>query len=243
MLKIAICDDDEIQNEILEEMLYDYNSVSTYRVDVSAFDCGEALLKTQETNGNFDIYILDVVMPVMDGLELAKRIRKSDDTGKIVFLSAETSFVYKAFAVSASGYLVKPVDPEELFELVNSLRTQIEKERPSFILINSDSGSRRVEVRDIMYVDTIERTPVYHLADGKKVSGRSRRVKFQEMVAELLNGHSFALSSVGVAVNLSNVESVKSESNEIRLKNGEVLLCSRTMKDNFLRRLADFWNM
>lgn len=242
MLKIALCDDDAIQLEILQELLYDYNSVSPFRVDVSAFPDGTELLKSIQQNGRYDIYILDVVMPELDGLELAKRLRDIDEVGKIVFLSAETSFVYKAFSVSASGYLVKPVNSEELFELINTLRTKIEKEQPSFTIISSSSGDRRIEVKDILYVDMLDRVPVYHLSNGAEIIGKVKRCRFQEMVAGLLDVYSFALSSVGVAVNLANVESVTNEGCEIILKNGNRLLCSRTMKENFINRLNDYWN-
>lgn len=242
MLKIALCDDNEMQIEILQELLYDYNSVSRYRVEVGGFLSADELLESIEQNGRYDIYILDVMMPGMDGLELAKRLREDNDTGKIVFLSAETSFVYKAFSVNASGYLVKPVNPEELFELVNTLRTKIEKEQPSFVLIGTDAGERRVEVKDILYVDTCERAPVYHMADGTQITGKAKRCRFQELIADLLKGYSFVLSSVGVAVNLANVEYVKTDSSEIILKGGKSLLCSRTMKENFSVRLRDYWN-
>lgn len=243
MLKIALCDDNEIQIELMQELMYDYNSVSPYRVDVRAFLCGGDLLAEIEQSGRFDIYILDVLMPEMDGMNLARRIREVDDIGKIIFLSAETSFVYKAFSVSASGYLIKPVNPEELFELINTLRTKIEKERPSFVQISTDFGERRVEIRDILFVDMLDRTPIYHLAGGTEIVGKAKRCKFQDMVSELLNGYPFVLSSVGVAINLANVESMKKETNEIRLKGGQILLCSRTMKDNFAKRLEDYWNM
>lgn len=242
MLTIALCDDNELQLEILQEYLYDYNTVSPYKVDTTAFSSGTDLLNAIEQNGRFDVYILDIMMPEMDGMELAKRLREIDEIGKIIFLSAETSFVYKAFAVNASGYLVKPVNPEELYDLLRTLRARIEKEKPSYVLVNAVPGDRRVEVRDILYVNMADRVPIYHLTDGTEVVGHAKRGKFQEMVSDLLNGYPFALSSAGVAVNLANVESLANGSNEIVLKGGTTLLCSRTMKENFTYRLRDFWN-
>lgn len=242
MLKIALCDDNELQLDILQDLLSDYNSVSPYRIDVSAFSSGNELLSAIRQNGRYDIYILDIMMPEMDGMELAKHLREDDEIGKIVFLTAESSFVYKAFSVSASGYLIKPVKAEELYELIRTLRMKIEKEKPSFVLLNADTGDRRVEVRDILYVDMEDRIPVYHLADGTEVVGRARRCRFQDLVSELLQGYQFTLSSAGVAVNLSNVDSVSGDGSEIFLRGGRTLLCSRTMKENFRNRLSDFWN-
>lgn len=242
MLKIAICDDNATQLEILQELLYDYDTVSLYKVEVESFTDGESLLKAIKENGSYDIYILDVVMPEINGLELAKKIREKDELGKIVFLSSETSFVFKAFSVSASGYLVKPVNPEDLFDLIDTLRSKIEKEQPSFIQIQTDSGTRRIEVKDILFVDTVDRAPIYHMIDGSEIVGKSRRCRFQELVEDLIRGHSFVLSSVGVAVNLANVEAAKAESNEILMKDGTVLLCSRTMKEHFIQRLKHYWN-
>lgn len=242
MLKIALCDDDTIQIELLQELLAEYNTVSPHKVEVASFFAGSDLLRSIRQNGRFDIYILDVMMPDMDGLALARRLRENDDSGKIVFLSSATSFVFKAFAVSASGYLIKPINPNELYEMINTLREKIEKETPSFVQIIAETGLRRIEVKDILYVDTIERAPVYHLKDGSEIIGKPKRCKFQELVADLINGYPFVLASVGVAVNLENVDTVNKYNNEIMMKNGQALLCSRTMKDNFVKRLEEYWN-
>lgn len=242
MLKIALCDDDATQRDVLKDLLRDYNSVSPFMVESAAFCSGAELLNAVKQNGRYDIYILDVMMPEMDGLALAGQLREGDDAGKIVFLSAEPSFVYKAFSVSASGYLVKPVDPEELFSLIDTLHGKIEKERPSFVLVKTENGERRIEVRDILYVDTYERMPVFHMTDGADVLCKAKRVKFQEQVSSLLRDYPFALSSVGVAVNLANVKSIRNESSEITLNNGKILLCSRTMKESFVRSLESYWN-
>lgn len=242
MLKIAICDDNEIQTDILQELFDDYNSVSPYKANVFVFSSGAELLSFISENGTCDIYILDIMMPELNGMEVAKKLRETDDFAKIVFLTTETSYVFKAFSVSASGYLMKPVNPEELFELVNNLRIRIEKEKPSSVILHTDAGNRRVEVKDIVYVDVIDRVPMYHLFNSTVVTGKARRCRFQEMISELLNGYPFALSSAGVAVNLANVESIDCASSELTLKNGEHLLCSRTMKEFFVNRLQDFWN-
>ena len=58
---------------------------------------------------HYDIYLLDVVMPGLNGIELAKEIRSSDKAADIIFLTSSPEFAVESYTVKASNYLVKPV--------------------------------------------------------------------------------------------------------------------------------------
>lgn len=96
--------------------------------------CGEAangrqaLERMEEVRP--DILITDIRMPIMDGLELAKRVREKYRQIKIVILSGYDDFEYarQAIRIGVQEYLLKPVDADKLLEIISRLKTEIEKE-------------------------------------------------------------------------------------------------------------------
>ncbi len=109
MAKILLAEDDENLGYILKE----YLEMKEYEVTL-ARDGEEGLKYFRQSN--YDLCILDVMMPKMDGFTLAGEIRKKDSETPIVFLTAKSLKVdkLKGFKIGADDYIVKPVDEEEL---------------------------------------------------------------------------------------------------------------------------------
>ncbi|MCR5481201.1 MAG: LytTR family DNA-binding domain-containing protein [Clostridia bacterium] len=231
MLRIAVCNDEKLQIEILEKLLAGYNSVGTLSARVTSFESGELLLEDVKLKGGYDIYILDMMMSAGSGIETAKELRAYNDQGKIIFLTSSMENVFDAFSVRPSRYILKPLNSARLLRELTALDDEIKREKPLCISVKTSHGECRMLYSEILYIDIENRAPRYHLADGRLILGASRRCKFREMISELLEKHNFILSSVGVAVNPENVRSFRRD--VIKLKNGEELICSRTMVRDF----------
>lgn len=239
MLRVALCDDNALQLDLLLEYFEIYKNKKSIEIEIGSFVDGEKLLADVSANGNYDIYILDLIMPGMNGIELATVLRENNDMGKIVFLTSSMDFVFNAFSVKASNYLLKPVDPEKFFEQIDILRKEIRAEAPPTITVRTPKGDSIVKVFDITYIENVDRVPHYHLVDGKEVVGISIRQRFSEAMAELIDEYGFALCGAGILVNIEAVDSMKSEI--IYLKNGEELICSRSQIHDFKTILLDYW--
>ena len=115
MYKVLICDDEKK----IRETFFDYLSAKGFKVSLAA-DGREAVNKT--ANESFDLIIMDVMMPVMNGLEACKNIRKSCDT-PILFLSAlgEEKDMLNGFGCGADDYIVKPFPMSVLVQKCNAL--------------------------------------------------------------------------------------------------------------------------
>ncbi len=231
MLRIAICSDEKLQIEILEKLLSGYNSLGAPDNRVTSFENGNSLLEDVRVKGGYDIYILDMMMSDGEGIETAKRLRESNDQGKIVFLTGSTEQVFDAFSVRPSNYILKPLNSAKLLRELVALDDEIRREKAVSISVKTVRGECKVLYSEIMYIDIENRAPRYHLLDGRVILGVSRRCRFKEMISPLLEEQSFTLSSVGVAVNLENVRSFRRD--VILLKNDEELICSRTMVRDF----------
>ena len=112
---IAICDDEPIiLNDIMlmvDEIIDEYG----YTGQFYSFNSGEELLKNIEKDPiYFDIYILDISMKNINGIEVAKKIRHFDKDAIIIFLTGYQEWMSEAFDVQAFHYLLKPVDRKKL---------------------------------------------------------------------------------------------------------------------------------
>lgn len=119
---IALCVDDE--RLLLEDLKRAVGKSPDISQVVAFDDAIEADEWAQEHD--FDIAFLDVRMPLVDGLELAKRLHRKDPYLPIVFCTGFREYALDAFAVHASGYLLKPVRAEKLQQEINIAKEQIE---------------------------------------------------------------------------------------------------------------------
>ena len=109
-MKIAICDDDSFYStQVLEYA----NIYATQKPDVhltfSVFRQAEDLIEATQKIGGFDVYILDIVMPEINGIELGVELRKLGYDGKIIYLTSSKEFAVDSYKVKAFNYILKPV--------------------------------------------------------------------------------------------------------------------------------------
>ncbi len=239
MIKIAVCDDSSAQIELVKEYFDIYETKYPKTVEATYFSLGTELLEGSRNNA-FDIYIIDMIMPEINGIEVARCLRERKDKGKILFLTASKDYVFDAFVVKASDYLLKPVGPEKLFEKINQLIEEIEDERPRTVSVKTSRGEMNIRVYDILYIENVDRSPVFYLSDGTKVEGISKRGKFAEIISEFLNLHNFCLCGVSIAVNLAHISSFKRDVGIIYLDSGKELFCSRLYAKDFKAVLDRF---
>ena len=117
MLNLAICDNEPAIIEELEEYLDKISDISfVYEVFFSAEEL-YSYKKKQELD--FDVYILDIEMGEMSGLELAKKLRQDSPHSLIVFLTSFSKYVYDVFEVVTFDFILKPVSFENFSKVLH----------------------------------------------------------------------------------------------------------------------------
>ena len=100
-MRIAICDDEKKYREETKNCIKEYNP----EFEIVEFEDGSDLVKAKEA---FDLILLDVEMPQLDGMTAAKQLRKQKSDAEIVFLTSYEKYVYDAFDIRALQFLKKP---------------------------------------------------------------------------------------------------------------------------------------
>ena len=163
-MKIAICDDDK--NELFH-ILADYQIQKNTDFSYKPFESSMELA-TNAAEERYDIYLLDVVMPGLNGMELAKEIRSYDKAADIIFLTTSPEFAVESYTVKASNYLIKPIQKDRLFDALDDImKTRIEDQASSLVL-KSSVGVHKVRISEIIYVEALNRKVIYYLKNNYK---------------------------------------------------------------------------
>lgn len=238
MLHIALCDDEQEQLFLIDGLLREYNVLHPgLDLWVSAFSSGAALLEHMRTNGAFEFYLLDVIMPEENGIELGLRIRESDQGGRILYLTTSPNYAVDSYLPKASQYLLKPVDKARLFGALDEVIGSWTQEHQSFVTVKTRGGLRRLSIRSIIYGELVGHCIQYHLADGSTIRSMSLRTSFREAVSPFLKHRQFVLCATSFLVNLSFVEMI--DSSGLRLAGGKMLPLSRPLRTEVTNRWLD----
>ncbi len=122
MIKIGICEDEELQLRFLERELAAYCEQTGEKIEIKSFVSAEELLFKHENAFPFDCLLLDIRLQRMDGMALAERIRRTDKDIAIIFVTGDRDAVFDGYKVGAVRYILKPVKRQELFEAIDFVR-------------------------------------------------------------------------------------------------------------------------
>lgn len=166
MIRIGICDDSSAFLYQTKFMI-DHWDDRPQHIIAELFEDGDALIQAHSDNP-FDIILLDVIMPLLNGIEVAREIRTGDKTVKIVFLTSSSDFAVDSYTVKANDYLLKPLNPDRFFACLEELVSDIQS-KARCIILKSVDASHRVELSDIEYIEAQNKHVLFVLSKGKTV--------------------------------------------------------------------------
>lgn len=217
---LAVCDDKKEELDIVLSLLDQWQAEHGITLRRKAFQSAVELAETARQE-RFTLYLLDVMMPGMDGMECARELRRFDDAAEIVFLSTSPGFAYESYGVRALNYLLKPVRRERLFPLLDLLFLQ-EQRLQDALTLKTGTTIVRVPYAHISYVEVIGKHVYFHLTDRdvREVVG-----SLKDFEAELLAHPEFMRVHRSYIVNMLQAEELSSAG--VRTFQGDFLPVSR----------------
>lgn len=224
MYRISVCDDNSSELEKICSIISGYIALNNIIAEVKTFSSGGELLEYEETNGSSDIYILDIIMPGMNGIQLGKAIRQKNAEAFIIFLTTSKDYALESYSVKAFSYLIKPAEKENVEAELSECFSRISRPSERFAL-KCASGTITVRVEDIVYIEYYNHHMIYRLAGGKTVESIYFRGTFDSEIEDYIKNGSFIKSSASYLVNMKHIKTVNAAGFE--LSDGTLLTVTR----------------
>lgn len=230
MVHIAIVDDEPKQSEQLQSYLDRYREERGVEMKVTCFYDAEAFLQGYQPD--LDLIFMDIQLPDRDGMTLSKKLRETNHTVILIFVTNMVQMAVEGYSVDAMDFIVKPVSYYRLAASLDKARQKLAQNQGVILTIRTKSGIYCIDSNRLRYVETQVHHTIYHTTDGLYDAVGSLK-KLEEQLA----GESFARCNNGYLVNLRYVRAVNDET---VLVGEDALRISRTRRKDFLRQLSDY---
>lgn len=234
-MRIAICDDNIEELNRAHSAVYCFfcTEENAEKVTIDTFTNAQTLLSAFTSQGRYDLVMLDIIMPEINGFDLAGKVRKIDADCKIVFLTSSRDFAIDSYKYDAYYYLLKDHLDSDLPLLINKLKKEVSAQKTQSIMIKNQGQLHSIYLDDICYVESMNHKVYFHFANREPISTYLSLTTFSET---LLANPDFIKCHKSFIVNIKCVTGIKGC--DFVLKNGSIIPISRNLfsrtKDTYL---------
>ncbi|MCL2604439.1 MAG: LytTR family DNA-binding domain-containing protein [Defluviitaleaceae bacterium] len=242
MFTIAVCDDFPEELNIIKALLNMYrNERPGMDIHYGVFDSSEQLADALGAGQRFNLYLLDVLMPKIDGIALAQQIRAVDMDATVVFLTQSEDYALDAYRVSAMQYIVKPINKGILFTILDKIIAGQKQEEELFYVLSAPGRTVNILYSSIVAIEYIGRALRFHLTNGQYIESKTIRSAFSQAVAEIVKDKRFLSVHQSFVINMTHVRELHNRF--IYMNNNLEVPIPRpkfvTVKNAYLRYLAE----
>lgn len=210
-MKIAICEDEKTQQQWIKQLIIKWAKRKGEPLEIVCFASGEAFWFSWEEDSAYDLLILDIEMGTLNGMELARKIRKEGGDVPILFVTGYDEYIAQGYEVAAIHYLMKPLVEESFFTVLERVKSV--KKREEKLLFFGEEGMFSILLSKIWYIEA-QRHQCVLVTEGEE---RILRESISTIEEKLKEKQEFVRCHRSYLVNLSYVAAVRS--NEIVLDN------------------------
>ena len=219
-MKIAICDDEVAVSEVTKSLLQQWAIHQSISLSVHCYENGDDLILAQK-NECFDLIFLDVLMPLLNGIDTAKELRRQNQNVSIIFLTSSKEFAFDSYEVKALQYLLKPISPHQLWSIMDDFMAMIKNQKETFVARTSD-GFCKIALEDTNYLEAQNKSVVVFLHNGTSIEIRELFSRCEEVFSL---EHGFFRCHRSYIINLNYVNQFTK--NSVTMTDGTTLPISR----------------
>ena len=234
-MRTAIIEDIAENTEILQSNLQRYEKETGTPIQITSFQNGMDFIT--DYHPVWDLILLDIEMPLMNGIETARKIRQMDPDVLIIFITCMAQYAIEGYSVRALDYVLKPVHyysfSSKLDQVTDILATRQKKK----ILIHTRNGHISLPPEQLLYVEVQNHTLCYHTQQDLLYTTGNQSLS---RLAEELSDYGFARCHQAFLVNLHYV--IRYDKNNVCLSR-DTLPISRTYYKTFTQALLTCCSM
>lgn len=231
MVRVVIVEDNKSDENLLRDHLARYGQESSTVFSVTSYR--SALDFLSEYKSDADIIFMDIELPDITGMEAARRLRKSDESVVLIFVTNIAQYAIEGYSVGASDYFLKPVRYNAFSMKIKKALKAVKRTADEYIMLSYGGAKVRLLIGAVRYVEVRAHKLIYHTDDGDfEVTDTLSKVE------EKLAPYGFYRCNYCYLVNMNRIESVGKDSVFV---GGEEVQISRARKKDFLKSLADYY--
>lgn len=234
MLKIVLVEDNEEAKETVVAYLERYAQENGTEYNLTWFDHPMNFL--DRFRSNYDVVLMDIQLPDMNGMETAHRLREVDPNVPLVFITNMAQYAIKGYEVDASDFIVKPISYYDFALKFERLLKKVKKNDDFKLML--EGGKKYIPIDEVRYVEVYKHKLQFHLSDGT-IEARGSLSKVEEQLAE----RGFARCNNYCLVNLRCVLGIKGYVLTVSAGAGggtDEIQISQPRKKDFLRRFNEY---
>lgn len=234
MLQIGICDDETLLLDEIKRITDDCLRQRQIFSLLSAYTDGKALLYEIQDGKRFDLLLLDIEMPGISGMELARRIHELLPDALMIFVTAHYKYAVDAYELHIFRYIPKNQLTERLPHALKDAVSLLEIQSTDSYIISSQNRLERIPLKEILYMEKDGKNVIFH------TTGNTRRIrKTLTEIFEELQSEEFYFIERGFIVNLRHVAGISHT--DCILTDQTRLPVSQSRLSDFKKRLNRFW--
>ncbi len=227
-MRVTIVDDEANFSQVLAHFCSNYQKEYGGEITVTTYDNPAVFL--QQYKADADVIFMDILMPQMNGIDCARRLRKMDENVILCFVTSMAKYAVQGYEVGAIDFIIKPLNYDEFSMKMSRIVRVLRKQATATILISARNGIRKIDLRDLIYVEVYNHSLIYHTTDGVfEAYGKLSALEADERF------HHFIRCSASHLVNCNMISSVQEDSVTVH---GLQLPISRRRRKECLEKMA-----
>lgn len=230
LYKIAICDDNNEDIVYIQNIINKWADIGKHNVKIDKFMSAEAFLFHYAECKEYNILFLDIEMKHMNGIELAKKVRKLNKEIIIIFATGYMDYIEDGYDVEALHYLIKPLKESKVYEVLDKALNKI-KQNSKALFLQVQGEMMRIPLYDIRYIDVQKNYVTIHATCDITVKMTLSDIEKELDDCFLRTGRSYI-------INISYIKKVTKT--EIYLTSGEIVPLPRGMYKPLNKAIIQF---
>jgi len=230
-MNILICDDIKNEAQKLEKALNEVSQAlqqapESIELNIRYFEKGGDLLAFVKTGVKIDVCFLDIIMPEMDGIEIARKLYEQNFSGKIVLLSNSKDYGIESYQVKAFSYLLKPFNKKNIENVLHEILEVKKNEDKAGLPVTTRNMTKFLFFHEISFVEVMRNNVYFHLLNGEDIVITAA---LSDVLPQLTADGRFAQCHRSYVVNMDAIMQINGK--EVYLRCGRKTPISRSYKE------------
>lgn len=232
-MKIAVIEDEKVHRDLLISYLERWSGEQGGEDEIEPFETAESFWFAYEEDRCFDLLFVDIQMPGMDGVELAKRIRERDRDVVIVFTTGITDYLEEGYEVEALHYLIKPLNEEKVRLCLEKARNR--RQTVNYLALHTEGETLKVSEESVNYAEARGHGCIVGLAGAGELAVKESLSELES----LLGDRGFVKCHRSYLCRIGNIHHIGKE--EIIFDDGQCIPVSRRLYNDVNKKFIEYF--